>query len=380
MRKLQGVLVVGAVVLIVIFAWPESEESPTPKPVTETLLASIRAVLRNTQAVFAGALGNGVFANPFAAAGPPVVGGLLPNPVATGLRYDLKTIEGRQAYYDDLVRQKPGLIWAAWDEAISRADPDELGVLIPAMGYALRREGSPDLYKEMAQRLYQSNLSVQDRLYVVGAMEHAATPEAARVLLEYAQAVELGRVANGDSVANQQTLLQGTQQAVQLASKEFINGSRNWDISPALENAWLKLDKAEALSTRVTISQAIVYLGKPDGLSVLIDSVNKGGLPVDARNVALSSIAQLSSNDAVPVLGNKLNQASPNTNSTNSDLAEALAKGLVSVGSADAMKEIANYLGQPSVNQQSRENILLLLKKRNLPDEALKAIKPYLGK
>ena len=361
-KKLRGVAIIGAVALAVFWSWPTSEEQSSPKPVSQTVLSQ--------------AQGKEARANQHNAV-LPTDDGAPPNPPTTGLRYDLKTRGGRQAYYDDLATQKPDHIWASWDEAISRGDPDELGLIIPAMGYALRREGSQDLYNEMVERLYQSNRSAQERLYVIGALKQAATPEAARLLLEYAQDIELGSDAISDPAADQQTLLRGTQEAIRLASMEFINGSRNWEISPALEDTWLKLGKADALSTRATVSQAIVYLGKPEGVGVLINSVSQDTLPKEAREIALSSIAQLSTNDSVPILGKALNQSTPNSNPHNSELAEALAQGLVSVGSAEAMQEILNYLSSSDGfdKQQLREKITVMIKERNLPDEALKVIK-----
>ena len=299
----------------------------------------------------------------------------MPDSSMSKVQPDLRTREGRQAFHDDLAKQKSYDIWVGWDDVISRRDPDELGVFITAMGDALRRDGSPDVYAQMAKRLLQSNLSLQDRLYVTGALERAATREAVQVLLNFAQAVESRTVSNGDSAANLQTLQRGALQAVQLASKEFINGSRNWEISSPLENAWRNLGTAEAESMRTTISQSIVYLGKPEGLEVLISTVDQGNLPATARGIVLSSIAQLESNDAVPLIGKKLNQSTPGSATTSSDLNEALAKGLLSVGSADAMRELVAYLNGASINQATRERFLLILRSGNLSGEALRVMK-----
>lgn len=113
------------------------------------------------------------YANAADAVSAPGAG--LPNTSELGaLPYDSKTGGSRQARYDDLLKQKPGNNWANWDATISRGDPNELGMLIPAMGYALRREGTQDLYNDMAKRPYQTGLSAQNRLDVLAAMAYAA--------------------------------------------------------------------------------------------------------------------------------------------------------------------------------------------------------------
>jgi hypothetical protein len=370
-------LVVGVLAVLCFFVWIQNSENPVAQSILKifgyeealgdvTKVHYVSGVANNKEAQNI----QGTLAQTGAIVADPRPDSLVPNH-----QYDLKTREGRQAFHNDLAKQKSYDVWARWDDVISRRDPDELGVFVSAMGDALRRDGSPDLYAQMAKRLLQSNISVQDRLYVVGALERASTREAVQVLLEFAQAVEARTVSNGDSLANLLTLQRGTLQAVQIASKEFVNGSRNWEISSALESAWLKLDKAEAGSMRATISSALVYLGKPEGLDVLIKSIDGAGLPDTARSVALSAVAQLESNDAVPLIGGKLNRSTPISTTTSADLTEALARGLLSVGSADAMKELATYLNGPTIDQATREKILPLLKNGNFSGEALRVLK-----
>lgn len=351
LRNRQRRLISGAVALLALGAWTASDEQTQPKPETQARAGISPTTTPSNQTGLMGNPADLGYAN--AADAVPTPSAVFVTDSQTGaLAYAGKAGESRQALYDNLVKQKPSRTWADWDATISRGDPDELGMLIPAMGYALRREGTQDLYNEMAKRLYQSDGSVRDRLDVLGAMAYAATPESARVLLDYAQALELGSTANRDTAADQQVLLSSTQQAIQRASREFIDGSRNWAISPALESAWLNTGGDESVGTRAVIAQAIVYLGKPDGLKVLIDSVNQGSLSAEVSKVALASISQLRSNDAVPFLGQMLNHPTPSSYSANSYLTEdALVNSLVSVGSVEATNEIVSYRNRPAVEQ-----------------------------
>ncbi len=122
-----------------------------------------------------------------------------------------------------------------------------------------------------------------------------------------------------------------------------------------------------------------MYLGKPDGLNVLIESVAQGILSAEASKVALSSIAQLGSNDAVPFIGQKLHHPTPSSNPPNTDLTEAMVRGLVSVGSVEAISQIVQMLTQPNTDPKLRGAIEIMIEARNLQGEALKVIETYKG-
>lgn len=298
-----------------------------------------------------------------------VSSGLEINPLQT--QEALRTPEGRQALYDWLSVQKASTIWTMWDAVIARNNPDEYGQVTPAMGQALLRDSPKEIYGEITKRLYDQSRGLQERSFILGALQYAATPEAIQILIGFSQSIEGDRQTNGNISSEQETLLNGAQQSIREVSRGFIDGARNWAISSALENGWKNFGKNELLSTRSTIANAIVYVGKPEGLSVLINSVENDGLSADVRLVALSAISGLSSNDAVPTLGEALKQ------STDLDLTKALIQGLASAGSADAMWELLDYVTKlvGVEKQEMQKEILKTLAGKTLSAEALKVLR-----
>lgn len=290
-------------------------------------------------------------------------------------QYNLKTVEGRQSYYDYLITQETSYIFTDLDWVISREDPDELWIVVDALGYTLRNGWTQADYTELFQRLYQESQGIQNRLYIIGILQSAATPEATKLLLEYIQSVEWGHIPKN---ANNDSLFKASLESIRIISMQLVNGGRNWAISPILKDAWLKLGYTDAIESRIAISKALVYVWEPGWISVLINIVNLDHLSVNARKVTLNALTQLDTNDAVPVLGRALNQSTPNTSSSDhSDVSQALLKWLISVGSADSIKEVMEYLKNPTLSQQMKDQIMVMLKERDLPGEALKMIKAY---
>ncbi len=292
--------------------------------------------------------------------------------------YDLKIREDRQAYVDKMYTLTPCEIWADWDGVLSRKDSNELRLYIRSLGQSLRQGGYPALYEEMSRRVRDTSAAVQDRRYILGVFQHAATPEAVKQLVIFLKEEDL---QNSFLIGSNDFRISAGQ-AIRLASMELINGSRNWAISSVLEDALSASSASYSVESTGVLAQALVYLGKPDGIAAVIKVAGQMKSTDQKYEILAWALEQVTANDPVDVMVAALFNPSV---STNRDLSRSIIKGLISidsadsikgvVASADSIKGVVRYMNQltPSDNSWKKE-IQLLLSQAPLSVEAKKAL------
>ena len=291
-------------------------------------------------------------------------------------KISLSTPAGRQALYDILLTRDAKSILTLWDNGMMlRNNPDEVSTIAPALGSVLRGHGDPKIYTEISKRLNDSSRNLQERLAFLTVLDTAATKESVKIIIAFAQSMEeknLKETLKGDDVE----LLESSQRSIGEASRTLIDGARNWNVSPALEEGWINFESNQFLKTRSVIVNSIVYVGKPEGLTVIINSIKKDNLSKEARSIALSAISGLSSNDATPILALALKDSITDIKYS-TELVDALIRGLVSADTADSTYQLLNYIDLLSGTQKdlTQKKIKDLLAASKQPNEVLKVMK-----
>lgn len=242
----------------------------------------------------------------------------------------------KQAYYDELLTHPSRDLWSRWNDALSRKNPYEISSLVAALGYRLRSDSDTSVYSEMASRLAQSSRTAEDRVAIIDGLMFAATPDAEKILLNFLHDTNAQPKPNRNSYEEQ--VQRWAEETVLSIARTLVDGSRNWAVSPVLENAWRMETGSYSPQTVSVLAQSIASLGKPTGVTALIDVAGKTN-PSDPRhNAALSAIQSLQyNNDPVDVIASALKQYSGNK-----ELARALIIGLLSIGTDDAAGVLAN--------------------------------------
>lgn len=295
------------------------------------------------------------------------VGGNLPSI----LHYDQESAAERQGYYDALLTRTPNQLWSGWDDALSRRDPSEIAPIVAALGHRLRIDGDASVYGEMVRRLSQPSRAVAERVAIIDALMFAATPDAAAALLQFLRETKAQTHLAGGS--EDSIVQRSAQKAITSIAHTLIDGSRNWAIAPVLEQAWRTTGGSYSAQTIDVVARSIAYVGKPEGVAALIEVVSQAGPADDRYKAAVSAIEQLRANDPVSVLGEALQHSADNRN-----LSRTLVRGLMSIGTADAVSEVINYLNQQTnLDSAWRQEIKALLNQPSLSQEAKKVINDW---
>lgn len=284
--------------------------------------------------------------------------------------FDTTTPIGRQAYYDILVLMAPRDIYAGWNDAIARMNPDELSQVAPALGLALRRASDAAVYRDIGDRLLNKSSTLADRLALADTLMFAATPEAMYQISRLLHASEAWNSIPSAADSPENEVLKQSLNTITRSSRTFIDGSRNWAISPVLESLWAKTTDATDPQVLDTIATAIAYVGKPDGISALIQSAAQSDTNAARYRVAANALERMEFNAGIEVVGAALQQYASNKN-----LSRSLVRGLISIGSADSILETTRYLDQQSdLDPNWLSEVNARLTQRQLPIDAARVL------
>lgn len=291
-------------------------------------------------------------------------------PMPRASNFILTAPEGRQAYFDALVVQKPQSIWAIWNEAMGRQDPNELWFVINALGFALQRNTDKLVFQQMGNRLADDGSSDQVRQAIIDALRVAATPEAATQLLKYIRAVEEkpfdGKFSKPDLFNEANAALLGM-------AKTAVNGEKNISLAPILSSAWKSLADDSSPILVNSLAQGLAYLGTIDGATTLIDTTRQSAVSSTKYKAALAGIQTLTENDAVGVLTGLLQQPTDRT-----EITESVVLGLISIGSVDAVSTLVGYLSKRTdIDKSWLNQINSKLDQRQLDPDAELIIKNW---
>jgi hypothetical protein len=283
---------------------------------------------------------------------------------------DLTTPAGRQAYYDALVNKAPREIYAGWSGAIARMNPDEISQVAPALGLALRRTGDKAVYREIGDHLLNRSATLVDRLALADTLMSAATPEAIDQIARMLHASEAWTSNPSPVDSPENEVLKQSLNTITRSSRTFIDGGRNWAISPALESMWAKTTDATAPQVLDTIATAIAYVGKPDGISVLIQSAAQYNTDATRYRVAANALEHMDFNAGIEIVGAALQQYA-----SNKPLSHSLVRGLISIGSPDSILEVTRYLDRQSdLDSNWLSEVNARLAQRQLSSDAAKVL------
>ena len=266
-----------------------------------------------------------------------------------------------QDYADQLRAEPAGELARRWPEVVARDDPDELPAFLAVFAQSLREAGDAALYQELASILHDPTATEQARSAVLTLLGRAATPQAVQILTDY---LASGTVRDGIEAT--------LRESIREAAATLVDGQWNWEVSPVLENAWRNRDPTPAEADRAVLAQGIAYLSTAEGARALLDTVGSNNAPSDPdRAIALTALASLQRNEAVPVLTEALAGGQPDAEVT----AAAMA-ALVNIGSADAHIALMGYLTRVTdLGEEQRQTLRAELAGRGLSDEAAKVIR-----
>jgi hypothetical protein len=284
--------------------------------------------------------------------------------------FDKTTPAGRQAYYDTLVRMSPRDIYAGWNDAIARMNPDEISQAAPALGLALRRTGDKAVYREIGDRLLNKAYALVDRLALADTLMFAATPEAIDQIARLLHASEAWTSTPNSADSPENEVLKQSLNTITRSARTLVEGGRNWAISPALESLWAKTTDSTAPQVLNTIATALAYVGKPDGISTLIQSAAQSDTTAARYRIATNVLEHMEFSDGVDAVGAALQQYV-----TNKNLSRSLVRGLISIGSADSILEVTRYLDRQSdLDSNWLSEVSARLTQRQLSSDAARVL------
>ena len=276
----------------------------------------------------------------------------------------------RQAQYDSLAAKTPRQLWTSWDAAAARMEPGEMSLLGHALAASLRSSGDEGVYRVMGDRLFDRARSVKDRVAVADTLGIAATPAAVQQLRRFLQSsgAWTGQTESTDSP--EAVVTEFALRAVTEASRTSLDGGRNWAVSQPIEDAWKSLGSGASAALLRTVAEALAYVGKPSGVEALIDSAHTAESGEAKAKVARSVIEGLHANEPVAVLAAAL-QKQPQ----DAGVSRSIVRGLISIGSADAILELTRYLDAKSDTDKAwLAEVEARLVQRQLPPEAKKVL------
>jgi hypothetical protein len=266
-----------------------------------------------------------------------------------------------QDYADQLRAKTAGELAQQWPEVVARDDPDELPAFLAVFAQSLREAEDAALYQELAGILRDPVATVAAKSAVLTLLGRTATPQAMQILTDYLAS----GTANDD--------LKGTlRESIREAAATLVNGQWNWEVSPVLETAWRGRDPTLAEADQAVLAQGIAYLSTAEGARVLLDNVRSIGTPNELdRVIAITALASLQRNEAVPVLAEALAGGQ-----SDAEVTAAAMAALVNIGSADAHIALIGYLTRVTdLGEEQRQTLRAELAGRGLSDEGAKVIR-----
>lgn len=279
---------------------------------------------------------------------------------------DVSTPSGRQAYYDHLITLSPKEIFREWISASSRNNPDAISQLVAALGFSLRNKADSAIYAEIEARLTNKSGRLPDRLGAADALMLAATPEAIDQLVKFLRASEAWSSSAGVDGAQDGAVISHVLSSITSASRTLIEGGRNWAVANSLQNAWQSLGADASPQVINVLVSAIAYIGKPENIAYLVQSASRLDQNDKRFVAAMSALEGLSSNDSSEVLGAALQQYSYSV-----AISRSVVRGLISIGSPDAITQITMYVDRSArIDKSWLTEIDDLLARRQLSADA----------
>jgi hypothetical protein len=283
---------------------------------------------------------------------------------------NLNTVEGRQALYNHLKTLSPQQIFVTWHQVLARKNPDEMAQVTSALGDSLRQFPNPALYRELGERLRNKTNSSQERIGITSVLMHAATPEALIELTNGLRSSPAWQQKDGSVDADEVTVQTEILAAVTSASRLLVDGGRNWDLSRTLQNSWQTVPENASQQVMQTLVDAFVYVGRGEEYGVFLESLNKSPATSAKFLNAVAAIEKMDSINAPGALGIGLKQYSSNI-----PLSRTLVRGLISIGTPDAMIEMVNYLDRNTdTNPAWLEEVQARLEQRKLAPDSQKVL------
>jgi hypothetical protein len=219
------------------------------------------------------------------------------------------SVEERKAYSDSLRDDSAGLLLERWlSESQNGQDNLKLDFIADALATRLRAGGddAAAAVARMAEFAREANYDLLFRWRMVQTLGEAATPTALRALLELAESAE--KPGNLEPIVMHQIAGAGEIQ---------WEGRFHEELSPVLEDAWVKPGMGDALSA--AIANAMADVGSPASIELLIrESVLAGPSLSEFEQrdgsrgwQAYQALEKVRNAECVPILTRYLNEGRP---------------------------------------------------------------------
>ena len=265
-----------------------------------------------------------------------------PEPVM--IRGQLRNSQLAQLNNSDMFQNSIAYLLEDWPWRLETLDGADFDLDIEEVAKTLREIGKASDFAWLAAQLRDPSLSLEVRTAYAHLLEKVATREAAKILLDY--------LARSDADAD---MVNATSRSVREIAHTLMNGSRNLVVAPVLEDAWRNASPDASEEVLSDLATSIAYLGEADGVRGLIEAVSE--LPDDVTRddksfAALSSLSNISNPDAVPILGEALDERLPD------DLFFCIVLGLLNVGNADSYWAVIPALQNlPEISDEDYQRI-----------------------
>jgi len=169
---------------------------------------------------------------------------------------------------------RPAELWQQWQRLLSGNALQQLPILNALLAESLRSHADAVVYGEISSLLGAPDLSLQAKSLLIDLLGEAATPEALQLLLEAA------------SEGSRSPLYGPSLNTISHIGDNHWGGRFHEELSAVLEQAWSG-DIGEAALVRA-ITRAIVAVGSPSGIQMLLDTLAGRGSVDDSMEVLRS--------------------------------------------------------------------------------------------
>lgn len=157
-------------------------------------------------------------------------------------------------------RQDAYDLWRRWLRLVEQRAYQQIPIVNAMLAESLRSDGGADIYQEIANLLRDVSLPFQVRSQLVELLGEIATPEALALLLDLAdQGMESPMYAPALN-------------AISHIGENRWGGRFHEELSPLLEQAWKSMESSD-WPYLVAVTQAIVGIGAPSGIGLLLDTL-----------------------------------------------------------------------------------------------------------